>query len=208
MTDKIVNELARSRIDKKLALRGDVLTDSLSERPFQLIILAPSGYGKSTVVKHLLNSLEYDQLIICSTECEDEGEYDSYEDSVKMLHFDQSRLEDLQQRNGYKKLVVFDDIMGMGLREYGAQRFLEAFVSNSRHYGISIISSVQVLKGIPPAFVANCNHAMIASLNDSSKKLIENLTGFKPKTLNLRPHTFLLVSNRGLNHKVKIADSS
>lgn len=208
MTDKVVNELARSRVSKKNALRGDVLTASLSERPFQLIILAPSGYGKSTVVKHLLNSLDYDQLIICSTECEEDGEYDSYEDSVKMLHFDQYRLEDLQQRNGYKKLVVFDDIMAMGLREHGAQRFLEGFVSNSRHYGISVISSVQVLKGIPPAFISNCNHAMIASLNEASKKLIENLTGFKPKTLSLQPHTFLLVSNRGLDCKVKIDESS
>lgn len=204
--DKVVNDLARTRVERNKAHSGDVLTKSLSERAFQLIILAPSGYGKSTVIKHLLNSLDYDQLIICSTECEDGGEYDSYEDIVKMVHFDQARLEDLQQRNDYKKLVVFDDIMAMGLRQHRTQEFLEAFVSNSRHYGISIISSVQVLKGVPPAFVANCNHAMIASLTEPAKKLVEALTGFKPKTLNLPAFTFWLVSNRGLNLKIKISN--
>ena len=201
--NKIALELARTRTIQRND-HGDILIDSLISNPFQLLIIAPTGYGKSSVVRHLINGLEYDKLLIVSTECQEGGEYDSYSEDIKMPILDLERLEALRTRDDKRKLLIFDDIMSMGMRKYNASTYIEGFCANARHFGISIVTSLQVVKGAPTGLIDNCNAALIATLNDRTKKVHEALTGMKLNQLQLEPHSFLFINNRGTRVKIKI----
>lgn len=205
MSHRTVNKLARANIKNKTKLTGDILTDSLNGVPhFQLIITAASGYGKSCIVKHLINTLEYDQLLIMGAECDDNGEYGDMSLVNRSSTYDEQRLEDMRVRDGYKKLVIFDDVSGLRLRQASKKNYLDEFSSNARHYGINIISSVQTLIQIPKAFSTNCTHAMIARLYPATLELTMMITGEKTKTLRLEDHAFLFIGPGGLEEQVKM----
>lgn len=204
MSHSTVNKLARVNVKNKAKLTGDILTDTLNGRHFQLIITASSGYGKSCIVKHLINTLEYDQLLIMGAECDDDGEYGDMSLVNRSATFDQQRLEDMRVRDGYKKLVIFDDVSGLNLRQAQRKKYLDEFSSNARHYGINIISSVQTLIQVPKAFSTNCTHALIARLYPATLELCMMITGKKIKALKLEDHAFLFIGQGGIEEQVKM----
>jgi hypothetical protein len=203
LMNKIAVELAVTKTIRE-GSAGDILIDNLDGSPFQLLIIAPSGYGKSTVVRHLINGLTYDDLIILSSECEIGGEYDSMPESVKMTQFDVDRFNAFKIRDGRRKLIVLDDVMGMGIRGWRPAQYLEGLSANARHYGISIISSLQVVKAAPNGMIENASAALIAVINDRTKKIHEYITGMKLTSLELEYHSFLFITKKGVKCKIKM----
>lgn len=185
-------------------MKKDILSDSLNEKPFQLVIAAPSGSGKTTIIRQLLNTLQFNTLLVVSEECQEGGEYFGLDERLRCDHFDIEMLKALQIRDDKKKLVIFDDIIGFHLRDYKNARFLDGFCSNARHFNISIISSVQTLTGIPVSMRLNATAALFNSVGDLTKQLYRNIIGKNLAELELPQYTFLFINKKGAQYKIKI----
>jgi hypothetical protein len=146
----------------------NVKLHGLEKLPFRMVIVAPSGSGKSNFVLNLLEKFSkgkgtFNSIhLICRSKCEPLYEYleDRTKKKVKILE----GVESIPDINSFDKdlqhLVVFDDLV----LEKNQQKITEFYI-RGRKKGISICYLSQSFYKVPKTIRSNCNYFVILKLS-------------------------------------------
>jgi len=132
----------------------------LSSKPFRMVMVAPSGAGKTMYLLYLLDTelyKSYDYIYLISSQ----GSKKIYKKHVWFNHMsvpestfqlDQCigkimnhALDELDKKNNYKFLIILDDIGAHSTKSAG---IINLF-TNGRHYNISVVFQAQSHDQIP-----------------------------------------------------------
>ena len=156
---------------KKYLTKADnpnIKLHQLDKLPFRMIIVAPSGSGKSNFVLNLIEKYSKGKgtfnsiTLVCRSKCEPLYEYleDKTKKKVKIIE----GLKDLQDINKFdgelQHLVIFDDMV----LEKDQSKMTEFYI-RGRKKGISICYLSQSFYKIPKTIRSNCNYFVILKLN-------------------------------------------
>lgn len=146
----------------------NVKLHGLEKLPFRMVIVAPSGSGKSNFVLNLLEKFSKGKgtfntiHLICRSKCEPLYEYleDRTKKKVKILE----GVESIPDINSFDKdlqhLVIFDDLV----LEKNQQKITEFYI-RGRKKGISICYLSQSFYKVPKTIRSNCNYFVILKLS-------------------------------------------
>ena len=146
----------------------NVKLHGLEKLPFRMVIVAPSGSGKSNFVLNLLEKFSkgkgtFNSIhLICRSKCEPLYEYleDRTKKKVKILE----GVESIPDINSFDKdlqhLVIFDDLV----LEKNQQKITEFYI-RGRKKGISICYLSQSFYKVPKTIRSNCNYFVILKLS-------------------------------------------
>lgn len=159
----------------------DVLNLSYNQfRPgYTIVLYGPRRSGKTKLLKNICQRMRpYFSDVICFTKTKDSGEYFDilpYNRIIEGLDEEllldvlmmQARRKRAQTRgeilNNYHILIILDDCMAQKLRY---KEIFNTCFYNGRHYNITLIVTVQDVKGIAPAATINADLALTFSLPD------------------------------------------
>lgn len=146
----------------------NVKLHGLDKLPFRMVIVAPSGSGKSNFILNLLEKFSkgkgtFNSIhLICRSKCEPLYEYleDRTKKKVKILE----GVESIPDINSFDKdlqhLVIFDDLV----MEKNQQKITEFYI-RGRKKGISICYLSQSFYKVPKTIRSNCNYFVILKLS-------------------------------------------
>jgi len=159
----------------------DVLNAAYNQiRPgYTIILYGPRRSGKSTFIRNICQRIRpwYPNVIVFTT-TKDSGEYFGFipidrvvdgldEDLLMKLILNQRMLKRRESRGedlgNYELLIIIDDCMSEKLRYKDI--FNKVFF-NGRHYNITLIVTVQDVKGVAPAATINADLAYSFALPD------------------------------------------
>ena len=152
--------------------------------PFSALVCSKRNSGKSVLVKYLLCELLKQKKItfavVFSNTAEYSADWDCLPKSNRVQGFDEETLRRIVDSQKGKKaqildgkkvalpqvLLIFDDVAGM--EDFKTSSIIEEIYSNSRHWGISVITLVQYSKYITPACRGNADYIYIGINGDQS----------------------------------------
>lgn len=140
---------------------------------YTIIVYGPRRSGKSKFIKNLCQRLRpYYPNAVCFTKTKSSCEYHSFlpdtciiegldEPLLLTLLFDQAKKKRAESRGidqgNYNLLVIIDDCMAEKLRY---RDIFNMVFFNGRHYNVTLIVTVQDVKGIAPAATLNADVAL------------------------------------------------
>lgn len=146
---------------------------------YTVILYGPRRSGKSMLVRHICQRLRpYFPDVVCFTKTKASGEYFSFlpydhvidgldEDLLLALLKNQRKLKKKETRGefvgNYNLLLIIDDCMAEKLRY---KDIFNAVFFNGRHYNVTLLVTVQDVKGIAPAATINADMVYTFSLPD------------------------------------------
>tara|TARA_R110000803_G_scaffold58505_2_gene116659 strand:- start:1047 stop:1727 length:681 start_codon:yes stop_codon:yes gene_type:complete len=146
----------------------NVKLHGLDKLPFRMVIVAPSGSGKSNFILNLLEKFSkgkgtFNSIhLICRSKCEPLYEY--LEDRTKKKVKIEEGVEKIPDINSFDKdlqhLVIFDDLV----MEKNQQKITEFYI-RGRKKGISICYLSQSFYKVPKTIRSNCNYFVILKLS-------------------------------------------
>ena len=146
----------------------NVKLHQLDKLPFRMVIVAPSGTGKSNFVLNLIEKYSKGKgtfntiTLICRSKCEPLYEY--LEDRTKKKVVIEEGVENIPDINKFDKdlqhLVIFDDLV-----MEKDQRKITEFYIRGRKKGISICYLSQSFYKVPKTIRSNCNYFVILKLS-------------------------------------------
>lgn len=126
------------------------------DKPFRLLINGRSGTGKTTLIKQIVKETEnrFAYVLLIGANSKKETWVPKENRVIGLSEEYLSRWYDKQKISKTPCLLIFDDILDQDFKS----PFWRGFVSTCRHYNVSLIFSIQYLKGtLPPALRENCN---------------------------------------------------
>lgn len=146
---------------------------------YTVILYGPRRSGKSLFIRHICQRLRpYFPDVVCFTKTKASGEYFSFlpydhvidgldEDLLLALMLNQRKLKMKESRGefvgNYNLLIIIDDCMAEKLRY---KDIFNMIFFNGRHYNITLLVTVQDVKGVAPAATINADMAYSFSLPD------------------------------------------
>lgn len=150
---------------------------------YTIVLYGPRRSGKSRLIRALCSHYRpYFPTAVVFTATKDSGEYFGFfpfdhvidgldEDLLWDLLATQSKKKKAETRGedmgNYNLLIIFDDCMSEDLRY---KKLFNKIFYNGRHYNITLIVSLQDVKGIAPAATANTDVAITFPLQDERAK--------------------------------------
>ena len=164
------NFYARKEMKKYLSSpdNPNVKLHGLDKLPFRMIVVAPSGSGKSNFVLNLIEKFSkgkgtfHSIHLICRSKCEPLYEYleNKTKKTIKILE-GVSEIPDINSfDSGQQHLMIFDDLV----LEKNQSQIAEYYV-RGRKRGISMVYLSQSFYRIPKTIRSNCNYFVILKLN-------------------------------------------
>ena len=164
------NFYARKELKKYLsnAYNPNVKLHGLDKLPFRMIVVAPSGSGKSNFVLNLIEKFSkgkgtFNSIhLICRSKCEPLYEYleEKTKKKIKILE----GVNEIPDINTFDKdqqhLMIFDDLV----LEKNQSKMMEMYI-RGRKKGISIVYLSQSFYRIPKTIRSNCNYFVILKLS-------------------------------------------
>lgn len=146
---------------------------------YTVILYGPRRSGKSMFIRHICQRMrKFFPDVVCFTKTKASGEYFQFlpydhvidgldEDLLLELMMNQRELKMAESRGefvgNYNLLIIIDDCMAEKLRY---KDIFNAVFFNGRHYNITLIVTVQDVKGVAPAATINADQAYSFSLPD------------------------------------------
>ena len=146
---------------------------------YTVILYGPRRSGKSMFIRNICQRLRpYFPDVVCFTKTKASGEYFSFlpydhvidgldEDLLLALLKNQRKLKKKESRGefvgNYNLLIIIDDCMAEKLRY---KDIFNAVFFNGRHYNVTLLVTVQDVKGIAPAATINADQVFTFSLPD------------------------------------------
>jgi hypothetical protein len=198
--------------------------DKIPKPPFTMLIVAPIGQGKSSLIYSLLKNgygSYIDELVVYNGTKDsnkafldlpakevillndwDEKEFFNY---VKALEDDQlARIND--GKPPLNVMIVMDDFITDGIFSRGRSTALDQFIVKIRHIPASLIMSTQSYKLVSTTARRNMTHIAILPVNeDEIQKIAEEHSGLMTRDdfvrmykgiITNRPRNFLLIDYR------------
>jgi len=146
----------------------NVKSHGLDKLPFRMIVVAPSGSGKSNFVLNLIEKFSkgkgtFNSIhLICRSKCEPLYEYleEKTKKKIKILE----GVNEIPDINSFDKdqqhLMIFDDLV----LEKNQSKMMEMYI-RGRKKGISIVYLSQSFYRIPKTIRSNCNYFVILKLS-------------------------------------------
>jgi len=200
--------------EKKTPDYLDVEKNDSSEKieNFRLLIVGPSGSGKSQLVKKVLHKTAgtFDFIyLICPTH----HEQDIYQRQIPYFNQNKENVSDKptdeqfnkfietikkNKKNDKRSLLILDDILYTDITKVNSP--LSLWITMCRHFNSSLIILSQLYKGIPPVIRINCTHYAffyIANKNevDKLKEEFGDTMLEKYKEYTLKPYNYLWINN-------------
>ena len=167
--------LAITQFLKKKSKKRQI-REPLPEPPFRLLMIAPSGGGKTNVIANLLTNKNFQYrkyfnkiyIFSRSAELDDTFEYMAEKNGrIKLYNdFDEEKIESIlgkQSEDKSKKvLIVFDDLGDAKVMSNNKKDSIYSVLYNrGRHYNISVITSNQYLHTIPKNVRNSCSQVIL-----------------------------------------------
>lgn len=199
--------------------------DNLFEPPFRLLIVSPSGSGKTVLLANLIGNEQFPYLetfaqgknvfLFSSTfalgdpsmtmaKIKPSNVFNSLDISVLNAIVDDQRsiIEEYGKQKAPNVLFIFDDIAHQ--LDYKAKETLKGYFFSLRHYKISMILIVQSYKSVPRAMRINATDSVFFYIgNDSEREVIaQEMPTQKDYFLSIlddattEPYSFLVVHNK------------
>lgn len=146
---------------------------------YTVILYGPRRSGKSVLIRHICQRMRpLFPDVVCFTKTKASGEYFSFlpydhviegldEDLLLSLLMNQCKLKKKESRGefvgNYNLLIIIDDCMAEKLRY---KDIFNAVFFNGRHYNVTLLVTVQDVKGIAPAATINADLVYTFSLPD------------------------------------------
>ena len=146
---------------------------------YTVILYGPRRSGKSKFIRHICQRIRpWFPDVICFTKTKASGEYFSFlpydhvidgldEDLLMALMKNQRKIKMKESRGefvgNYNLLVIIDDCMAEKLRY---KDIFNMVFFNGRHYNITLLVTVQDVKGVAPSATINADMAFSFSLPD------------------------------------------
>ena len=164
------NFYARKEMKKYLSSpdNPNVKLHGLDKLPFRMIVVAPSGSGKSNFVLNLIEKFSkgkgtFNSIhLICRSKCEPLYEYleEKTKKKIKILE----GVNEIPDINSFDRelqhLMIFDDLV----LEKNQSKMMEMYI-RGRKKGISIVYLSQSFYRIPKTIRSNCNYFVILKLS-------------------------------------------
>lgn len=119
--------------------------------PSVITISAANGSGKTNLIRYIIDTIEFDCVVILSNTAVFSGDFDKYKGKknfylVSLIYFEdvikfllRKQKEIVQKGFKSKVLLVFDDILG----SVKDNKILKILISQNRHFNITVVFSVQ-----------------------------------------------------------------
>lgn len=211
MTSKKLNE----QLSSSLNMRGEAARCFQElEMPKIVLIYGRPGHGKSTLIKNLLQRLQFNHLAIVSSTLEDSYPEPIYGGGLsphaegpilRMIDIEWEQIDMFKEREGIKVLVM-DDILHIETNGNNAVA-LRSLFSTSRHFNLYIIVGVQLLKSLSKALRFCCHVFITGTVDEESKELLATVTGKKKRDFDnkvVRRYEFIFASISGALCRLKL----
>lgn len=178
--------------------------DELNNGFFILVIQGIQGSGKTSMVRYLMNTISWDEILVVSEECED-GEYSYLPEANKCSSLDRNKLDAIRVKDDRIKLIVFDDVLSMNMLQHHNRIYLEGWLTNIRKKNMRIIISTQLTTGIPTVFRKSMTACLVSQLDDNCVKMIKESFGRRVTQILLPSFTFLYITKKGTFKYIKLS---
>lgn len=218
---KVVN-IQPSEKNKKLQRINERIPSPLPKLHFNMIVLAPTGTGKSVMIRNLLMNPDFyndkhrktfDNVFILNPNYLNSGDdllYDLPEENIEMDldaadDFLQFVIGNQEANKDEISLLIADDAM----TAFNKKSKLSKILSRSRHHRLSMIVVSQYLKILPPVTRSNATCFVIfKNQKKGDLKLLEELapdnTFFEKWEIlenDPSPYSFLFIDFKNTEHK-------
>lgn len=172
---------------------------------FILVIQGVQGSGKTSMIKHLIDAIDWDEILVISEEAHDDGEYAFIPEQCRADTLDRQKLDAIRVQDKRVKLVIFDDILSMGMLQYQNNVYLQGWLTNIRKKNMRIIISTQLTTGIPTVFRKSMTACLVSQLDDNCVKMLRDSFGRRISPVHMDPYVFLYVTKKGTCKYIKLS---
>lgn len=167
----------KGKIKEVYLTLDDLSNPNLLEFPTRLTVLGPSQSGKTNVIRCLVKQLahKFDFIFMFSPNEHEEGwlPRECRHNEIDFIKIKRIWTFARKHNGKYSILIIIDDPMGANFHN---SKFLDKFITTSRHQNISLIIGMQYINAVPPCFRHNMKQYIICNANEETCNALKGLS--------------------------------